>query len=103
MIVGAATATLFLHASETHPLNSQIWSFTGLSRDVRPSPDLLPLAPWFALTLSGGALARRWPLSAGIPTPLAAVLAWPGRFSLVMYLGHQPVLICIMWLVVEQR
>ncbi len=72
----------------------------GLSPSPRPTVDYVPLLPWFGVVLAGMALARvalqsgllqaigRWrPASAWRPLILA------GRWSLPIYLIHQPVLI----------
>ncbi|MEM0947019.1 MAG: heparan-alpha-glucosaminide N-acetyltransferase [Pseudomonadota bacterium] len=74
----------------------------GLGTEVRPTIDYEPVLPWLAPALMGivaGRLAvtcdlwQRMPL----PPPGSAVLAWPGRNSLAIYLIHQPVLIAIIW------
>lgn len=76
------------------------WYWLGLSTALPPSVDYVPLFPWFGVVLLGvaagrGILARpdlalwRW-RAAGMP---ARVLAAAGRWSLAIYLIHQPLLI----------
>jgi len=61
--------------------------------------DYRPLFPWFGVMLLGIALGnalyphgqRRWPLPALGGKYWVHALAWLGRHTLVIYLGHQPV------------
>lgn len=82
------------------------WWFwwTGLQTVSVRSVDYVPLAPWFGPFLLGMALGRAGSRF-GLWTRLAAWrggawarrLAMPGRYSLWVYLGHQPVLIALVW------
>lgn len=83
-------------------------SFTGLSAVVRPSVDLVALFPWLAPCLLGVACAG-WAARAGLlrreilpDTALVRLLGLPGRWSLPIYLLHQPVLVggifAVLWL-----
>lgn len=78
----------------------------GLSTEVRPTLDYLPVLPWASPTLMGVALGRLaqdrdlW-RHLPAPPPRAEVLAWPGRHSLAIYLIHQPILIGAIWLVTQ--
>jgi uncharacterized membrane protein len=80
-----------------------LW-WTGLQTVPVRSVDYVPLAPWFGPFLLGLALGRlgsRWGLWARLGAwrggRMAQRLAWPGRYSLWVYLAHQPVLIALIW------
>ncbi|MFZ5962930.1 heparan-alpha-glucosaminide N-acetyltransferase [Thalassococcus sp. BH17M4-6] len=79
-------------------------AWTGLSSVVPPSLDFIPVVPWIAAFLAGMATAQALQVSqVDLPIPhnrTVALLTWPGRHSLVVYLVHQPVLIGLVWLYV---
>src|SRR5690606_6298132 len=81
--------------------NQKMFSWIGFWVVPPPTNDLVPVFPWFGVVLLGvvamrlirGSVAetrlaviqpRNW---------LARVLAWMGRWSLVIYLVHQPLLL----------
>ncbi|MCC1494518.1 heparan-alpha-glucosaminide N-acetyltransferase [Cognatishimia sp. F0-27] len=76
-------------------------AWTGLSAVTRPSLDLVPLVPWLAAFLGGMAFARLVPVARLDPAALSgrwvSWVAWPGQHSLAVYLGHQPVLLTLIW------
>ncbi len=72
-----------------------------------PTFDYFPLFPWFGLVLIGIFFGNRW-YPNGKPgfkfrlepsNPLARLLAWAGRNSLVIYFVHQPLLVGFLLLV----
>lgn len=73
----------------------------GLAPSAPPSVDYVPLLPWFAATLAGLAGARMalavgWDrVAAGWAPdgPVGRTLVLAGRWSLLVYLVHQPILI----------
>jgi uncharacterized membrane protein len=82
------------------------WIWLGLSTEVPDSVDYVPLLPWLSAVLFGIAAARlglaigadrrlaRWQ-----PKDVAArVFGTAGRWSLAIYLVHQPLLFGIVWL-----
>jgi uncharacterized membrane protein len=78
--------------------------WTGLQTVSVRSVDYVPLAPWFGPFLLGLALGRAgsrfglWSrLAAWRGGAWAERLALPGRYSLWVYLAHQPVLIGLVW------
>jgi uncharacterized membrane protein len=95
--IGAVAAPFFLldRLFDWPPL-----LFIGLSPNPRPTVDYVPLLPWFGIVLFGMALARL-ALDHGVVARLASwnpAQAWRpltfiGRWSLPIYLLHQPILI----------
>lgn len=79
----------------------RLLSWIGLWDVPPPSEDLVPVLPWFGVTLAGIATMRAVKgtrLLAGLAGIGAAglpgrVLVWLGRWSLVIYLVHQPVML----------
>ncbi|HET7715966.1 MAG TPA: heparan-alpha-glucosaminide N-acetyltransferase [Bauldia sp.] len=82
------------------------WYWLGLSPNPPATVDYVPLFPWFGAVLAGIALGRlivarpdlplwRWPARSRVSRLLAAA----GRWSLAIYLIHQPVLIGSLMLV----
>ncbi len=81
------------------------WHWLGLSTIVPPSVDYVPILPWFGATLTGVAAARlalawrdtsfwsRWQPKAFAGNALVKA----GRWSLLIYLLHQPVLFGAMY------
>ena len=76
------------------------WYWLGLSANPPATVDYVPIFPWFGVVLLGVAAGRlilanpgvplwRWPASGN----LFRVLSFAGRWSLAIYLIHQPVLI----------
>lgn len=96
--VAAFVAPQFLTSSAfDHPA----WIWLGLGTDAPDSVDYVPLFPWLAPFLMGMAVARA-ALGAGLDAriamlrprdPLSRALAAAGRWSLAIYLVHQPLLI----------
>jgi uncharacterized membrane protein len=76
------------------------WYWLGLSANPPPTVDYVPVFPWFGVVLLGIAAGRlilanpgvplwRWPASGR----LSRALAFAGRWSLAIYMIHQPILI----------
>jgi len=95
----AAAAVLWIATTVTDPLFDApaLW-WVGLSTTTPVSNDYVPVFPWLAPMLVGVALGRliatgriRLPAVAPTAMPLRA-LAAAGRWSLVIYLVHQPLL-----------
>ncbi|MEO5806267.1 heparan-alpha-glucosaminide N-acetyltransferase [Devosia sp.] len=85
--------------------NERIPSVLGLWTVPPPANDLVPLLPWFGLVLAGIAVARLV-LNSSLGPRLAAFKAtsWPlrglaflGRWSLLFYLIHQPILLGVIY------
>ena len=76
------------------------WYWLGLSPNPPPTVDYVPVFPWFGVVLLGVAAGRlilanpdiplwRWPATGR----LTRALSFAGRWSLAIYLIHQPLLI----------
>ncbi len=105
--VSLAAACVFLLAREslrTEMLDGSMWWWTGLSQFIPRSNDYVPVFPFFGMVLlgvsAGLVLHRRgWPLALTHPLPQilpVRVLNTMGRYSLVYYLAHQPVMIALL-------
>ena len=74
----------------------------GLTAPGFYSADYFPLLPWFFLFLMGTVLGG-WCLenrdSQLLTKSMPAALTWPGRYSLLIYVLHQPVLYGISYLI----
>lgn len=71
----------------------------GLRTEEFYSADYWPVIPWAFLYLAGVSLAALLKLEESRPPRRAvpAALTFPGRYSLVIYLVHQPILYGICW------
>jgi len=75
----------------------------GITPSGFATVDYFPLFPWFSALLLGTALGNllynrgllRWHLSSH---PALRPLLLPGRYSLWIYLAHQPILLLTLWL-----
>lgn len=85
--------------------NEKAWSWLGFWEVPPPANDLVPIFPWFGVTLLG-VIAARLVLRSGLAVRLAAawpegrlpkLLAWLGRWSLLIYLLHQPILFALVY------
>jgi uncharacterized membrane protein len=99
LIVGLAAAIVFInHTVALDAADTRWLAWIGLSRNVPPTNDYVPVFPWFALVLAGLLLARIILARPALMTGLQAQpswtrpLVWMGRHSLMIYLIHQPVL-----------
>ncbi len=98
-IVAAAVIALPLVFS--HPLfDAPLLRWVGLGTTFPRTNDYVPIFPWFGMALSGVALgqliARRPPaLLTNEPSGTLAFVAKAGRWSLPIYLVHQPILMAL--------
>ncbi len=86
-------------------LNEKAWSWLGFWQVPPPANDLVPVFPWFGAMLLG-IIAARLVLASGWSARLAAIapsgrlprlLAFLGRWSLLIYLLHQPILLGLVY------
>lgn len=85
--------------------NEKAWSWIGFWQVPPPANDLVPVFPWFGTVLLGIiatrlVLASAWAprLAAIAPTGrLPRLLAFLGRWSLLIYLLHQPLLLGLVY------
>ena len=95
-----AAATFFApYSLRADGFNSPWLLWVGLSTEVPPMVDYLPVLPWLAPLLVGIVAARwiPWDKLRTTPTPLTRALGAPGRHGLAVYLIHQPVLFGAVW------
>ena len=62
--------------------------------------DYVPLLPWLGVVLLGFAcfsLVPRWIWNERTLTNTEHILTWPGRNALLVYLGHQPLLVGVLY------
>lgn len=90
-VLGVVAAAVFAGGWWADPFfDAWPWLWLGLSTQLPLTNDYIPIIPWFSFVLLG-MLAGRVPPGAWAmwgPRPLV----WLGRWSLVIYLVHQPVL-----------
>lgn len=67
-------------------------AWIGFWPEPPPTADIVPLFPWLGVLLLGLAAAKLLSDSPVWSLPAPRWLAWLGRWSLVIYLVHQPVL-----------
>lgn len=90
-----------------HPLFDHPWlHWMGMMTHKPFTEDYVPLLPWFGVLLLGLYLGRvlfdsPGRLSGRAVPPTAAWLAWMGRYSLIIYLVHQPLFMGALYLVLR--
>lgn len=104
VVVAAVVVALpFFHSDAL--FNQKAWSWLGFWQVPPPTNDLVPLFPWFGAVLLG-IVAARLVLASGLAVRLAAIapsgrlarlLAFLGRWSLLIYLLHQPILLGLVY------
>jgi uncharacterized membrane protein len=80
--------------------DSPLWYWLGLSTAPPPTVDYVPVLPWLGVVLIGVAIGRLVLANPGFGLwqwqgkgRLSRALAFAGRWSLAIYLIHQPILI----------
>jgi uncharacterized membrane protein len=102
LAISVAAAVIALPFFYSDPLfNEKAWSWLGFWQVPPPTNDLVPVFPWFGAVLLG-IVAARLVLASDLAARLAAIvpsggllrlLAFLGRWSLLIYLIHQPILL----------
>jgi uncharacterized membrane protein len=104
--ISVAVVVIALPWLYSNPLfNEKAWSWIGFWEVPPPANDLVPLFPWFGVVLLGIVAARLVLVSpladrlADINPPgrLPRVLQFLGRWSLLIYLLHQPLLLALIY------
>ena len=102
-VAAAVIALPFFYASPVFDWPPLWW--VGLSATTPVTVDYVPVFPWFGVVLCG-ILAGRLMVADFLDTPLARwrpadaagkAAVWAGRWSLVIYLVHQPLLYGLFW------
>jgi uncharacterized membrane protein len=106
LAMAVAVPVIALPWSFSHSLfNEKAWSWIGFWQVPPPANDLVPIFPWFGVVLLGIA-ATRLVLGSSLATRLAAInpagrlprlLGLLGRWSLLIYLLHQPLLLALIY------
>ncbi|MFZ5595156.1 MAG: DUF1624 domain-containing protein [Pseudomonadota bacterium] len=81
------------------------WQWLGLMTHKPVTEDYVPLLPWFGVVLIGLFLGRLVYSGGDAPAfarwrgeqPVARLLAWGGKHSLMIYMLHQPVFFAILY------
>ncbi|MDR0770917.1 MAG: DUF1624 domain-containing protein [Burkholderiales bacterium] len=85
----------------SHPLfNAKAFSLIGFVTELPRTEDYVPLFPWLGVVLIGIGIAPLLPLRKAVPSSpgrTARLLTWMGQRSLRVYMLHQPILIAILW------
>ncbi len=108
LILAAVAVQLVTPLIRSPDLAGMAFYWTGLSAIPPRSNDFVPVLPWFSAVLAGMAAARlvlgrshtpQWlrPNGWRARGRLARLLALMGRWSLTVYLVHQPVLIALVF------
>lgn len=106
LTIATAAIVTILPMVYVDPLFDQrIWSWIGLWVVAPPANDLVPIFPWFGIVLLGIILARlvlASPLAARLAkieasNPVTGAFATAGRWSLLIYLLHQPILLAVLY------
>jgi uncharacterized membrane protein len=106
LVVLVAIIVIALPFAFSAPLfDEKAWSWIGFWQVPPPANDLVPVFPWFGAVLAGIVIARLvmasdWRLRlAAIAPPgrLPRFLAFIGRWSLLIYLLHQPILLGLVY------
>jgi len=98
--VGVASVVLFLPALySSGSFNTRWLAWIGFFTAVPETADLVPLFPWFGVVLLGMIGMRLFhqaaPFTWESSHPVARAVARIGRWSLVVYLVHQPLLFAV--------
>ena len=106
LVIGLAVVVIGLPMVFADPLfNQKLFSWLGFWEVPPPANDLVPVFPWLGAVLVG-VIATRWAIGAGLDERLARIqpqgrlprtLAFMGRWSLLIYLVHQPLLLALVY------
>jgi uncharacterized membrane protein len=90
---------------QTLTTSSSVFLPLGITPSGFNSVDYFPLFPWFGVMLIGSGIGHflylrehLWQFPVASRQSLVALLTWPGRYSLMIYLVHQPVLLGTLYL-----
>ena len=108
LVIAAAILSLFAPALFSGPIfDAPALLWLGLATYLPRTNDFVPIFPWLGVVLAGIVAARLgprlWarmpPLKFGVPAPRLLVVA--GRYSLAVYLLHQPILLSLVWVATQ--
>lgn len=108
LVIAAAIFSLLAPTLFSGPVfDAPALLWLGLATYLPRTNDYVPIFPWFGVVLAGVLAARvaprLWarmpPLKFNVPAPRLLVLG--GRYSLVVYLTHQLILLSVVWLAAQ--
>lgn len=97
----------FIHTS----FLNESWRIIGIPLGIRPehfiTVDYFPLIPWFGVIVIGYVLGdflqrKRKVFHDFSHNAQLSTLAGIGRYSLLLYLIHQPIILCVLWVVLGE-
>jgi uncharacterized membrane protein len=104
--VGLGIAIILAGLAFSHPaFDSRLTSWIGFTTRKPATQDYVPLFPWLGVVLLGIGLGNA--LLRAQLRPIAALgraprpLLWMGRYSLAIYMVHQPLLMGVLWLLLR--
>ncbi len=112
--LGCAAIAIGLGWSDAS-FNPRFFDWIGFATEKPQTEDYVPLFPWLGVVLIGCGVGAFWaragfrlspaPLAAwsAVPRPLCRVLAAMGRWSLTIYLVHQPLMLGALGLLAQAR
>lgn len=100
LIVGALSFFIGLLFSSHYTASPYLFPL-GLQTSTFTSLDYYPLFPWFGFFVAGNIAgkhfyARKQPL---FSIPFPKTITWLGRYSLAIYLIHQPILLAFLYVI----
>lgn len=107
---GIGAAIVAVSFAFTDPIFTERWlAWIGFWPVSPPTSDVVPIFPWFGVVVLGIAAIRiarasgigRRLLEIRSDEPAVRGLAWMGRWSLVIYLAHQPLIIGVLWALMQ--
>ena len=104
VVVAAAAVLAAPHFLASSFFDTPALWWVGLSTEVGPTVDYVPVFPWFGAVLLGivaGRMVLRFAAPIGRWQPTARLARWTataGRWSLAIYLVHQPLIVGLVML-----
>lgn len=104
LILAVSITAVLLPYFVSSPIFDSRWlAWVGFSQAPPASNDFVPIFPWVGLSLFGMAITKFIQQQSNLPRPsdqykenlVVNRLGWFGRYSLIIYLLHQPILLAI--------
>lgn len=99
----ALASVILLLAIYCNFTNSNFLSLVGLSYNVKPSLDFVPIFPWTAFSIIGLALGKLYyPFYKPRYSNTNQMISFISKHSLIIYLTHQPIIFGVLLLITPQ-